>query len=138
MATLFTRIIQGDIPSYTVYEDEFVYAFLDIHPMHLGHLLIVPKREEWHIIHLEDTLYTHLMLIAKNIIAPALQQATNCVRIWYAVEGFGVPDHAHLHLIPLFWEWDFDPAKAHKETDEDMTMMAEKIRNMIKKHNHWV
>lgn len=131
MTSIFTRIIAGEIPSYKVYEDEYLFAFLDIHPLHLGHTLVVPKVEIWHILDMDDTLYTHLMLTAKNIIGPAIQKATNCARLGYSVEGFGVPDHVHLHLIPLNEIGDLDPAKAHTESAENMEMVAEKIRNFI-------
>ncbi len=80
---------------------------------------------------MDNELYTHLMLTAKNIIGPAIQKATNCARIGYSVEGFGVPDHVHLHLIPLNEIGDLDPAKAHTESAENMEMVAEKIRNFI-------
>ncbi len=131
MASIFTRIIAGGIPSYKVYEDEFIFAFLDIHPLHLGHTLVVPKKEVWNILAMDDALYTHLMLTAKNVIGPAIQKATNCARIGYSVEGFGVPDHVHLHLIPLNEIGDLDPAKAHTESAENMEMMAGEIRANI-------
>lgn len=127
MTSIFTRIITGEISSYKVYEDEYVFAFLDIHPLHLGHTLVVPKKEVWHILDMDNELYTHLMLTAKNIIGPAIQKATNCARIGYSVEWFGIPDHIHLHLIPLNQTGDLDPAKAHTESAEEMEMMAGKI-----------
>lgn len=71
------------------------------------------------------------MLTAKNIIGPAIQKATNCARIGYSVEGFGVPDHVHLHLIPLNQIGDLDPAKAHTEDAQNMQMMAGKIKAKI-------
>lgn len=80
---------------------------------------------------MDDTLYTHLMLTAKNIIGPAIQKATNCARLGYSVEGFGVPDHVHLHLIPLNEIGDLDPAKAHTESAENMEMVAGRIRANI-------
>jgi len=131
MVSIFSRIITGEIPAEKVYEDAQLCAFLDIYPLHLGHVLVVPKKEIGNILELDDALYTHLMLVAKNIIWPAIQRATNCVRIAYSVEGFGVPDHAHLHLIPLMQKGDLDPAKAHEESEENIALMAEKIRNWI-------
>ncbi len=80
---------------------------------------------------MDNALYTHLMLTAKNIIGPAIQKATNCARIGYSVEGFGVPDHIHLHLIPLNQIGDLDLAKAHTESAEEMERMAGKIRANI-------
>jgi len=131
MVSIFSRIIAGEIPSYTVYEDEQFFAFLDIHPLRLGHTLLVPKKEVGNILEMDDLLYTEMMIVAKNIIGPAIQKATDCARIGYSVEGFGVPDHVHLHLIPLTGLGDLDPSKAHTETPENMTAMAEKIRNSI-------
>jgi histidine triad (HIT) family protein len=131
MVSIFSRIIAGEIPSYTVYEDEQFFAFLDIHPLHLGHTLLVPKKEIGNILEMDDLLYTEMMIVAKNLLGPAIQKATNCARIGYSVEGFWVPDHAHLHLIPLMQLGDMDPSKSHSETPENMTAMAEKIRNSI-------
>lgn len=131
MPSLFSRIIAGEIPSYKIYEDETIYAFLDIHPIQLGHILVVPKAEIGDILDMSDDAVTELMLTAKNIIAPALKKATNCERVGFSVEGLGIKDHMHLHLIPLYVLGDFDPAKAHTETPENMTMMAEKIRNSL-------
>lgn len=127
MTSIFSRIIAGDIPSYKVFEDDIVYAFLDIHPMHLGHLIVVPKEEIGSVLDLPDDIYVHLMLTAKNTLGPALHRATKCARVGYAIEGFGVPDHMHLHLIPLFQDGDFDPGNAHTESPENMQIIAEKI-----------
>lgn len=131
MVSIFSRIIAGEIPSHKVYEDEQFFAFLDIHPLQLGHTLLVPKKEIGNILEMDDLLYTELMMVAKNILGPAIQKATNCVRIGYSVEGLGVPDHVHLHLIPLMQLGDMDPSKAHSEAPENMVAMAEKIRNSI-------
>ena len=81
MASIFTKITKGEIPSYKIYEDEKLYAFLDIHPVQLGHVLVVPKEEIGDILNMDDSIFSHLMVTAKNIIAPAIKQATNCVRI---------------------------------------------------------
>jgi histidine triad (HIT) family protein len=131
MTSIFSRIIGGEIPCYKVYEDDQFFAFLDIHPLHLWHTLLVPKKQIGNILDMDDLLYTEMMMVAKNMLGPAIQKATNCLRIGYSVEGFWVPDHAHLHIIPLMQLGDLDPSKAHTETPEDMTMMAEKIRNSL-------
>lgn len=131
MASIFSRIIAGEIPSYKVYEDDQFFAFLDIHPLHLGHTLLVPKKEIGDVLRMDDLLYTEMMIIAKNILWPAIQQATNCARIGYSIEWFGVPDHVHLHLIPLMQLGDMDPSEAHTESPENMTAIAEKIRNSL-------
>jgi histidine triad (HIT) family protein len=131
MPTLFSRIIAGEIPSYKIYEDEKIYAFLDIHPIKLGHVLVVPKTEIGDILDMSDDALSELMLTAKNIIAPAIKKATSCERVGFSVEGLGVKDHMHLHLIPLYVLGDFDPAKAHTETPENMTMIAGKILDSL-------
>ncbi len=87
MASIFSKIIAGEIPSYKIYEDEKVYAFLDIRPIQLGHTLLVPKEEIGDISDISDELFSYMMLIAKNKIAPALKKATQCVRVGWSVEG---------------------------------------------------
>ena len=86
MASIFSRIIAGEIPSYKVYEDDQFFAFLAIHPLHLGHTLLVPKKEIGDVLNMDDLLYTEMMIAAKNILGPAIQQATNCARIGYSIE----------------------------------------------------
>ena len=104
MATIFTRIINGEIPCYKVAEDANYFAFLDINPLTKGHTLVVPKVEEDYIFNLDDTTYGGLMLFAKKV-AKALKQAVPCKRIGVAVMGMEVP-HAHVHLIPINKESD--------------------------------
>lgn len=81
MVSIFSKIIAGEIPSYKIYEDEKIYAFLDIHPVQLGHVLVVPKEEIGDVLMMEDTLFSELMRVSKNIIAPAIKKATQCERI---------------------------------------------------------
>jgi histidine triad (HIT) family protein len=131
MVSIFTKIIQGDIPSYKVYEDDLIYAFLSIEPFHLGHTLVVPKEEIWDILDMPSDLYAHLMNVSQSVIAPAIKMATGATRIGFMVEGFGITDHAHLHLIPLYESGDMNPAKAHKETDDNMAMIAKKIQSSL-------
>lgn len=99
MASIFTKIINGDIPSYKIYEDENYFAFLDISPLAKGHTLVVPKQEVDYIFDLSDETYQGLMQVSKKI-AIAIQAAVPCKRIGIAVVGLEVP-HAHVHLIPL-------------------------------------
>lgn len=99
MASIFTRIINGDIPCYKIYEDENYFAFLDISPLAKGHALVVPKQELDYIFDLSDETYQGLMQVSKKI-AIAIQTAVPCKRIGIAVVGLEVP-HAHVHLIPL-------------------------------------
>ena len=99
MASIFTRIINGEIPCYKVAEDENYFAFLDISPLAKGHTLVVPKQEVDYLFDLDDELYTGLQLFAKKV-ARAIDKAVPCKRVGVAVIGLEVP-HAHIHLIPL-------------------------------------
>ncbi len=99
MATIFTKIIAGEIPCYKIAEDENFLAFLDINPLAIGHTLVIPKKEIDYIFTIEDNLYINLHLFSKKI-AIALEKAIPCKRIGIAVIGLEVP-HAHIHLIPL-------------------------------------
>lgn len=110
MASIFSRIIAGEIPSYKVAEDEAHYAFLDINPMTEGHTLVVPKREVDYIFDLSDEEYAALQLFAKRV-AEAAQKAVPCRRIATAVLGMEVP-HAHIHIVPINSESDMDFRKA--------------------------
>ncbi len=118
MATLFTRIINGEIPCYKVAENEHYFAFLDINPLAKGHTLVVPKVEDDYIFNLDDETYTGLMLFAKKV-AKAQRLAIPCKRIGVAVLGMEVP-HVHVHLVPMQREGDmnFANAKLHLPADE--------------------
>ena len=108
MATIFTKIINGDIPCYKVAEDERFFAFLDIAPMTKGHTLVIPKfeadKESDYIFDMDDETYAGLMLFAKRV-AKAIEAAVPCKRIGVAVMGMEVP-HVHVHLIPINSEKD--------------------------------
>lgn len=106
MASVFTRIINGEIPSYKVAEDENCYAFLDINPVVEGHTLVVPKKEVDYIFDLDEEEYVRLQLFARKV-AVAVGAAVPCKRVGVAVLGMEVP-HAHIHLIPLNSEGDMD------------------------------
>jgi len=99
MATLFTKIIEGDIPSYKIAEDDNFYAFLDINPNAKGHTLCIPKKEEDKIFDLDEDTYIELMRFSRKI-AKSLKKSIACKRIGIAVVGLEVP-HVHVHLIPL-------------------------------------
>lgn len=105
--TVFSRIINGEIPSYKVAETDRFYAFLDINPLTKGHTLVIPKLEEPeadYIFDLDDTLLADMMVFAKQV-AKGMKQAVECQRIGVAVLGMEVP-HVHIHLIPLKKETD--------------------------------
>ena len=114
MATIFTRIADGEIPSYKVAENEDYYAFLDIAPMAKGHTLVIPKHtEEDYIFNLEDDTYSGLCSFAKKV-AQAIKAAVPCKRVGVAVLGMEVP-HTHIHLVPLESEGDRDFRKKKLE-----------------------
>ena len=112
MASIFSRIIAGEIPSYKVAEDENYYAFLDINPLTEGHTLVVPKKEIDYIFDLDDDTLTDMMLFAKQV-ATKIKQKIDCKRVAMVVLGLEIP-HAHIHLIPIQSEkrCRFPPRKA--------------------------
>jgi histidine triad (HIT) family protein len=99
MATIFTKIVNGEIPCYKIAEDENYLAFLDINPLAKGHTLVIPKKEVDYIFNVDDKLLSGMMVFAKKI-AHAVEKAVPCKRIGVAVLGLEVP-HAHIHLIPI-------------------------------------
>ncbi|MFN8576420.1 MAG: HIT family protein [Candidatus Sericytochromatia bacterium] len=129
MSTLFTKIINKEIPSYKIFEDELTYAFLDINPINLGHTLIVPKVEIDYFLDVEEPYYTQVFKNAK-IIGKAIHQATSCKRVGTIIAGWDVP-HFHYHLIPMFAFEDLDFRKGKKRSEEEMKEIQEKIINLI-------
>ena len=127
MATIFTRIAQGEIPSYKVAENEDYYAFLDISPLAQGHTLVIPKKvEDDYIFHLDEATYAGLWAFARKV-AVALKAAVPCQRVGVAVLGMEVP-HTHIHLVPLQTEGDMDFRKAKLKLEADeMKSIAQKI-----------
>lgn len=117
MATIFTRIIEGEIPSYKVAENDEFYAFLDINPIRKGHTLVVPKCETDNIFDLDDDTLSGMMVFSKRI-AARIKEATGCKKVAVAVLGLEVP-HAHLHLIPINSESDLDFHNKLKLTPEE-------------------
>ncbi|MBR0321163.1 MAG: HIT family protein [Bacteroidales bacterium] len=129
MATIFTRIAQGEIPSYKVAENEDYYAFLDIAPMAKGHTLVIPKHtEEDYIFNLDEKTYSGLCAFAKKV-AEAIKAAVPCKRVGVAVLGMEVP-HTHIHLVPLQTEGDMDFRKKKLElSSEEFAEIASAISN---------
>ena len=126
MATIFTRIIQGEIPCYKIAEDDRFFAFLDINPLSKGHTLVVPKQETDYIFNLEDDTIGPMMVFAKKV-AKAIEKAVPCKRIAVAVIGLEVP-HAHIHLVPITCEGDLDFKKEHlKLSPEAFVGIQQKI-----------
>jgi histidine triad (HIT) family protein len=131
MATIFTRIIRGEIPSYKVAEDEQYFAFLDINPLRTGHTLVVPKTETDYVFDLNDSQLSGLMLFSKKI-AKAIKEAFPCNRVGVAVLGLEVP-HAHIHLVPMdkMDDINFKNPKL-KFTPEEFNDIARKISEKVK------
>jgi histidine triad (HIT) family protein len=99
MATIFTRIINGEIPCYKIAEDERYFAFLDINPLKAGHTLIVPKKETDYVFDLDDEILSGMIVFSKKVSA-GIKKAIPCQRIGVAILGLEVP-HAHIHLVPM-------------------------------------
>lgn len=126
MATIFSKIVKGEIPSYRVAEDERFYAFLDINPLVKGHTLVIPKREVDYIFDLDDEELAALHVFAKRV-ACAIRKAFPCRKVGEAVLGLEVP-HAHIHLVPLQQEGDLNFANPKlKLTDEEFRAVAAAI-----------
>lgn len=131
MATIFSRIINGEIPCHKIAENEEFFAFLDINPIATGHTLIVPKQETDYIFDLDDALLGRMMAFAKRV-ASAQQKAIPCKRIGLTVIGLEVP-HAHIHLVPIQKESDiyFGKDKLTVSADE-LARIAQTIRSEYK------
>ena len=126
MSTIFTKIINGEIPSYKIAENEFCFAFLDINPNAKGHSLVIPKVAVDKLFELDDESYEHLMRFAKRV-AKALEKTIPCARIGMTVVGLEVP-HAHVHLIPINRVSDINfTSKKLKMQHEDFVSLAAKI-----------
>jgi len=131
MASIFSKIISGEIPSYKVAEDESYYAFLDIFPMSKGHTLVVPKVEVDYLFDLDPEVLSGMTIFAQKV-ATAIKEAVPCSRVGVAVLGLEVP-HAHIHLVPINKESDLDFRKEKlkltpEEFKEIAAAIAEKIR----------
>ncbi|MDD4778812.1 MAG: HIT family protein [Fermentimonas sp.] len=127
MATIFSRIIKGEIPSYKIAESDKFYAFLDVNPRVKGHTLVVPKLEVDYIFDIDDELLGEMMVFAKKV-AKAVEAAVPCKRIGVTVLGLEVP-HAHIHLIPLQSEKDMNLSNPKLKLEaEEFTEIANKIR----------
>ena len=117
MASIFSRIVAGEIPSFKVAEDDRYYAFLDINPLAEGHTLVIPKQEVDYIFDLDPDTYAGLWQFAARV-AAAVRSAVPCKRVGVAVLGMEVP-HAHIHLVPLQTEGDMDFKKAKEQLSQE-------------------
>ncbi len=125
MATIFSKIAAGEIPSYRIAADERHYAFLDINPVAPGHVLVIPRKEDDYIFNLSDDDYSALTLFAKRV-AKAIEAAIPCKRVGVAVIGLEVP-HTHIHLIPINSEADMDFHNKTQLPHEEMEAIAKSI-----------
>ena len=130
MASIFTRIINGEIPCYKIAEDENYFAFLDIAPLAKGHVLVVPKVEVDYIFNLEDSVLAGLAVFSKKV-ALAIEKAVPCARVGIAVIGLEVP-HAHVHLIPLNEIGDINFSRPKLKLDKsEMEQIGDAIRHQL-------
>ena len=130
MATIFSKIVAGEIPSYKIAENEEFYAFLDINPIKKGHTLVIPKKETDYIFDIDDDVLGRMMVFAKSI-ALAIKKTIPCTRIGVAVVGLQVP-HAHIHLIPIAKESDMLFGKPKlKLTPDEFKTVAENVKANI-------
>lgn len=131
MATIFTKIIRGEIPCYWIAEDEHFIAFLDINPVRKGHTLVVPKEEEDYLFNLPQDTLQRMLPFAQRV-AKAIETVVPCERIAVAVLGLEVP-HAHMHLVPINKEGDLDFHGKHvKLSDDEFAALAKKIADAVK------
>lgn len=131
MASIFSKIVAGEIPCYKVAEDEEFFAFLDISPVAIGHTLVIPKKEINYIFDIDDAMLGRMMAFAKRV-ARAQEATIPCKRIGMAVMGLEVP-HAHIHLIPITKESDMYFGGKKPEVTQDMlTETAASIRSNFK------
>lgn len=130
MATIFTKIINGEIPSYKIAEDDEFYAFLDVFPIAKGHTLVVPKQEVNYIFDMDDDLLGRINIFAKKV-AKAVEKAVECKRIGTAVIGLEVP-HAHIHLVPIneIHDLSFDKPKLTFTKEEFEKIAGDIIKNL--------
>jgi histidine triad (HIT) family protein len=130
MPSIFTRIIQGDLPSFKILEDDHCFAFLDVFPLVEGHTLVVPKKEVDSIFDLDQETYQHLFSFAKEV-ESKLRKSIPCKRIGIAVIGLEVP-HAHIHLVPLNHVEDINFSRPKmKPSQEELKAIQERILNSI-------
>lgn len=129
MASIFTKIINGEIPSYKIAEDERFYSFLDINPNAIGHTLVIPKKEVDKIFDLDESEYTALLQFSYKI-AKAIEKSVSCKRVGIAVIGLEVP-HAHVHLIPLNEMKDATFGSKVKLSNEEFVALVEKIKSNL-------
>jgi histidine triad (HIT) family protein len=127
MASIFTKIINGEIPSYKIAEDDNYYAFLDIFPIARGHTLVIPKKETDYLFDIDDEEYKGLFQFTKRV-AKAVEKVIECERIGLTVLGLEVP-HAHIHVVPINTVYDIDFSKPKlKLSEQEFKELASRIQ----------
>lgn len=130
MASIFTQIYQGELPGFVLAESDSAFAILNRYPNQHGHILVMPKTEVPHLFDLPLAGYSQVMEFVYRV-ARTLQKTTQATKIGVAVEGFGVKDHAHIHLMPLHELGDLDISMAEEATDEELARFAQEFAQ------HW-
>jgi len=123
--SIFTKIIEGELPCYKLYEDDHTFSFITLDQIQLGHTLVVPKVEVDHFIDVPEPYYSAVFLVAKKL-SKAIHKATGCKRVGTVILGWDVP-HFHYHLIPMNGMSDIDFSKAKQRPEQDCKAMQEKI-----------
>jgi histidine triad (HIT) family protein len=130
MASIFTKIINGEIPAHKIVENDKFLAFLDVFPLVHGHVLVIPKKETDYIFDIEDADLSEMILFAKNV-SKAIRRSVACKRIGMAVIGLEVP-HAHIHLVPMNTADDLNFTRPKlKPSQEELAEMAKKIKSNL-------
>ncbi len=135
MASIFSRIIAGEIPGRLVWDDDVCVVMVDIRPLHRGHCLVIPKQEVDHWVDLDDGTAAHLMTVARSI-GVAQRQAFPCERIGLLIAGYEVP-HTHVHVMPTDTMGDFDFANADPSVNaEELDAVADLLRSTLTEQGH--
>jgi histidine triad (HIT) family protein len=129
VASIFTRIVAGEIPAHVLREDDDYLAFLDVRPIREGHSLVIPKEEIPDVFDLPDRLLSGLLVFARPV-ARAIREVTGAQRVGMAVVGLEVP-HAHVHLVPIDGIHDIDFRRARPAEDDQLAAMSERIRGVL-------
>lgn len=127
MASIFTQIINGEIPGYKIYEDEYVCAILDINPIQKGHVLVIPKQEADQLFELDEIMFDKMMHRVRYM-AQVIKGKTDCARVCVFVEGYGVP-HVHVHLVPTNSPADFDKSLVYAASKEELEEMQQLLKS---------
>lgn len=130
MPSLFTKIRTGEIPGFVIAENENFFAILDKYPLQPGHVLVIPKQEIATVLEMPEELYQEMFSFARNI-ANHLQKVSGAERIGFLIEGYGIKDHAHLHLVPLTGPGQMNLSKTQEASDEELTEWQRKLKTAL-------